>query len=246
MQHSQREHDDSSRLWDNEYGAAGIPSSWKHEPSTTVLWGLENLKYVEPSAIPNSDSTVLESGCGTGRNAIAVAAQFGCHVRGFDYSKAAIDAANARLASSSRDVQDRVQFSRADVRDGFPFPNTEADLAMDIFVYFHLLRSSERAAWRAEIARVLKPGGALLLSLADATDGYYSSCSVSTEHQDEKIAVVNDRVAGMGNIMHTAETLEQEMSDQFSMGALWRKASDGPMHGEVFRRVTLATLWTLK
>jgi 27-O-demethylrifamycin SV methyltransferase len=156
-----------------------------YEPSThydrvTAAWTLllgEELHYgvfAEPDeALPTatarltrlmSDSGgiepgnhVLDVGCGTGAPACSLAAESGARVTGITTSAAGIAAARARASEAG--LQDSASFEERDGMDnGFP------DAAFDrvwVLESSHLMRHRDRLM--AECARVLKPGGRLVL-----------------------------------------------------------------------------------
>lgn len=236
-------HIDSADHWDGEYRQQGIPSSWKDDPSTVVQWTLSNLPYLGGRL--TNDDYVLDVGCGSGRNSLAVATRTPARVVGFDYSQEAVDKATKRLASADSQLQSRVRFEQRDMRDPLPVEDSSTALILDVFVYFHLLRAEDRARYRSEAHRVLKSDGHLLVSLATDEDGYYNSCPNADDWGAKSpIPIVLDPAAGVGNIMHNLGSLEQELSDQFRLTMAWRKTARGPMHGKTYDRVTLATLWT--
>jgi SAM-dependent methyltransferase len=233
-------HIDDSVNWDEEYRNRGIPSSWREEPSSVVLWALDNLPRIAPGSL---SGPVLDVGCGTGRNTIAVAERLGVAATGIDYSDEAIAHAQDRLTDRPKEGP-KIDFKQRDVRHPLPFRDGQFGLAMDVFVYFHLLAESDRHCYREELARVLRPDGAVLLSLAESNDGYYASCPVDKEWTARSgVPVAVDKEAGVGNIMHSLESLIAEWSSEFDLYMAWRKSGRGPMHGMEFDRVTLATLW---
>src|SRR5947209_1502858 len=65
--------------WDREYKRAGIPSSFRDDPSGVLVWTLDVWPHVAASARPTA---ALDVGCGTGRNSIHLGLQ-GARVVGF-------------------------------------------------------------------------------------------------------------------------------------------------------------------
>jgi 27-O-demethylrifamycin SV methyltransferase len=100
---------------------------------------------------------VLDVGCGTGAPACSLAAESGARVTGITTSAAGIAAARARASEAG--LQDSASFEERDGMDnGFP------DAAFDrvwVLESSHLMRHRDRLM--AECARVLKPGGRLVL-----------------------------------------------------------------------------------
>ncbi len=230
---------DSAESWNREYSAQGIPSSWKADASTVVKWFISNAVYLGRDL---SGATALDIGCGTGRNSMALAAQ-GASVVGVDYSAEAIAKAQGIL-SVAGDLP--VQFSEHDLRKGVPAEDSSIDIILDVFVYFNQLSSADRAEYRRELKRVLRPNGLVLLSLATDEDGYYSSCPLLTSWQDiSDVKLVYDPVAEVGNVLFSEAELMSEFGDLFSPRMTWRKVASGPMHGKAYERHTFATVWSV-
>jgi SAM-dependent methyltransferase len=231
---------DASR-WDAEYRVRGIPSSWRDEPSGVVQWALNSMSRT--GTAPGPGERVLDSGCGTGRNAVAVARAAGCSVLGIDFSVAALRLA-AERAAAAPDVSGRVAFARSDVRHPLPVAAASVACVLDVFVYFHIPSPSARARYLHEIERVLQPGGHLVLSLASADDGYYGACPAHPSwHGRSRVPVVLDPRAGVPNVMHTLDTLQEEVAGMFRLVSARRRERPDVMHGSTYRRVTLGTLW---
>jgi SAM-dependent methyltransferase len=232
---------DASSAWDSEYEAQGIPSSWKTSPSTVVLWALDNLRFASTDA-RSATPSALDLGCGTGRNSFALA-QRGYNVVGLDYSKIAIENALA-LARSAPELP--LQFVQYDVRESLPADDASVDFVIDTFVYFHILRSDDRSALRREVARVLRPGGVLLTSLATAEDGYYATCPEVPDWRDfSDRTIVLDEHAGVGNVLLSEAEATSEWADVGDLLMFWRKRATGDMHGRQYDRTTVASLWRL-
>jgi len=103
--------------------------------------------------------SVLDIGCGTGTLAIAAKRQVGPagNVFGVDPSPEMI----ARAAKKARKQGVEVSF-----REGFaqslPFPEAQFDVVLSTLMFHHLPKSS-RPEMAAEVRRVLKPGGRVLV-----------------------------------------------------------------------------------
>jgi ubiquinone/menaquinone biosynthesis C-methylase UbiE len=97
---------------------------------------------------------VLDIGCGTGIHAALLAERFGCEVAGIDASAKMVEQAREKLPD-------------ADVRQGLaeklPFTDGSFDASLMMLVVHHL----ERARALSEAARVLVPGGRLLITTSN-------------------------------------------------------------------------------
>jgi ubiquinone/menaquinone biosynthesis C-methylase UbiE len=104
-----------------------------------------------------SPERVLQVECGEGDGALFLAREFpSARVRGVDRSAAAVKAAAGRVGL---DPEGRVAFKRGSPRS-LPFPDD----------HFDLLAILDARPAAAESARVLRPGGYLVLASSTATD----------------------------------------------------------------------------
>jgi SAM-dependent methyltransferase len=98
----------------------------------------------------------LDAGCGTGTNMLTMAS-LGWKVVGVDYAWLSLLKARTRLKKAG--VKGRVLYGDITCAS---FPEESFDLVLDIGCY-HSLKAEEREAYRENLLRWLKPGGAFLL-----------------------------------------------------------------------------------
>lgn len=100
---------------------------------------------------------VLDVGCGIGKPALALAQATGARVLGISVNAGQIDEANARAIEAG--LGDTVAFRYANAMD-LPFADESYDAVWAFESFLHM----DRPVALREIARVLKPGGKLVLT----------------------------------------------------------------------------------
>lgn len=100
----------------------------------------------------NVTAKAVDLGCGNGRNLIYLAKEFGVHGLGYDTSKEAI----LQARKNAEGLQ--LTFEVGSIADPIPLPDSSVMLALDM-MSSHVLLRDERENLRAEILRVLRPGG---------------------------------------------------------------------------------------
>lgn len=133
-----------------------------YERASTAKWyaAQQGLTAVEHAALALcrdtwSDGRVLDIGIGGGRTTAALAARSATYV-GVDYSQAMIAAARARLPG--------LDLRQADARDLSDFADASFDFAMFSFNGIDAVDHEGRALVLREVRRVLRPGGAFVMS----------------------------------------------------------------------------------
>lgn len=107
----------------------------------------------------NPGQTALDAGCGPGRLALALKQQTGPtgEVHGIDPSTGMIDVARQRASRKGAAVEFQV-----DAIEHLPYPDRTFDSIVTRLVLHHLPEDSKRQGI-AELQRVLKPGGTLVI-----------------------------------------------------------------------------------
>ncbi len=104
---------------------------------------------------------VLDIGCGTGRFTVPMAA-LGADVSGLDISRAMLEQAHAKLA------EHRLS---ADLREGdmaaMPFSDSSFDTVTSMLALMHVPLQDRQTVFH-EVARVLRPGGRMLLGVKNS------------------------------------------------------------------------------
>ncbi len=153
-------------LWDAEYSALQIiPSSTRAAPAKALVLFSELLQL-------HSGRTVLDAGCGNGRNAVYLA-QKGCSVYAVDSSREAL--VRARTAVEQAKPPGRVRFCSCSLITGLPFKDGVFDFVLDSYVFCHFTDDRLAEYYPSELGRIIRPGGMVLSFSFSKQDEYYRS-----------------------------------------------------------------------
>ncbi|AQL42379.1 hypothetical protein BV210_06465 [Halorientalis sp. IM1011] len=119
------------------------------------------------------DDHVLDCGCGVGGSSVWLAAERGATVTGVDLVPLQLRA--ARNLAAEQGVEDRATFARADFTD-MPVPDDSVDVVWGIEAICH---AEDKAEFVAEAARVLRPGGRLIVA-----DGFRAVESMTPDERE--------------------------------------------------------------
>jgi SAM-dependent methyltransferase len=135
------------QFFDNAYRDGGTPTWDVGRPQGALV------RLARSGLIAGS---VLDAGCGTGENALLLAAQ-GHPVLGVDFAAAAIERAAAKAADRGLPVE----FLVADALDLAALGRT-FDTVLDVGL-FHTFSDAERPRYAASLGAALRPGGRVFL-----------------------------------------------------------------------------------
>lgn len=158
---------------DGALGPEQIREHWKrqadqHGPSPSASWSDYRAIELEIDAIASRltpGAQVLDAGCGNGFSTLQYARRAGVEITGIDFVPAMIASADAQRRSLPDDAQARVRFAIQDVTD-LEFADESFDQAISTRVIINLADEERQSKALRECARVLRPGGRLLLSEA--------------------------------------------------------------------------------
>ncbi len=137
-------------------GAAALDwSVGRYECSPAAAQLLPAAQAVIEKAAIGPNERVVDLGCGTG-NAALIAAALGAEVTGIDPAKRLLEVAQARAASEGR----KVTFKSGNAAS-IPLEDASADAIVSVFA---VIFAPDPGAAAAEMARVLAPGGRIVLS----------------------------------------------------------------------------------
>ncbi|UCE37266.1 MAG: class I SAM-dependent methyltransferase [Thermoplasmata archaeon] len=133
------------------------------------------------STLPKG-STVLDLGCGNGRNSIYLAKE-GMEVVGLDFSRALLKIVFNKV--EWKEVSKKVRLIEGDCAQ-LPFKNDYFDAVLYIATLHHLPTPNERANSLLEVKRCLKSGGRALVSAwAQEQEKFKEELEISRENKEQ-------------------------------------------------------------
>jgi SAM-dependent methyltransferase len=156
-----------------QYGIDEIRNFWKqqaieHGQSPSASWSDQSVIEMEVSEILTrleDGDRVLDIGCANGFSTVQFAAQKHIEILGQDYIPEMIEQAKKRLAGLAGRLAGRVAFDVGNIT-ALDHPAESFDKVVVIRVVINLGEWPNQLRGLKECARVLKPGGLLLLSEA--------------------------------------------------------------------------------
>lgn len=213
--------------WREEYNKKGIPSSFRTEPSASVVHFFQFLKKVG-----EVKGAALDLGCGKGRNAFYMAKN-GYDVTAVDFVPEVIEEINARAKSEGLPVTGICQ----SVTEHLPFPDKTFDIIIDVFCYKHIVDKEQQEDYRRELVRVLDDEGLYMISLAGDDDGFYGPLLHDSPDPEHKVII--DPVTKVASNLYSREDLEKAFAPDLVTVDFLKKTNLDFMHGKEYLRSTL-------
>jgi len=145
--------------------------------------------------------TVLDMGCGTGRNASHFS-RAGHHVIGLDFSRKLLERARRRLVITAAGIP--VKLVLADMSE-LPLKDASVDACIYIAALHHLPTAEERLSNLQEIRRCLRPGGRILVS----------AWALEQKRFEKAIRAAGQRTGESGDIMVQIKTRNGKSIQRF-------------------------------
>lgn len=195
-------------FWDREYTNPDH-LSLSDEASGDLLKFTRWLERQTKRSVLNPTSSVIDVGCGNGRNLIYLAHTYGMHGVGYDSSTAAIKAAK-QLA-----VETKLQFAVRTMAGTLDVPDDSQLLALDM-MSSHFLKAADRTVLRDELFRSLKPGGYLFMKTF-VKDGDLHTERLLKEHPGPEAGTYIHPVIGVPEYVYSEAELREFLEVRFDV-----------------------------
>ena len=206
-----------------------------------IIWGEGFLSPGGPEAVRAivadldlRDKAVLDVGCGLGGLDEVLAGEFGAHVTGVDVAALIVQLGRERIARSP--LRDRLAIRRIDPGP-LPFPDGSFDVVFGKDAWLHI---PDKAAFFAEVFRVLKPGGVVACGDWMKSPGPYSP-DMEYFFKMEGLTYNLVTLAEYGRFVHDAGFTDVALEDitaDYQAGARDELARmRGPLHETITREI---------
>ena len=202
-------------FWNKEYKAGrsakrhGAHLALSLTPSEDLEKFLRWYEREYHSPLLSTHTSVLDLGCGNGRNLIYCAKEFGARGLGIDSSNEAIT--QAKSAQSDLPLSYVVQ----SIGLPLPAPDQSQDLVLDMMAS-HFLNKEERVNLRMEIARVLKPSGWLFLKTFLLDEDSHAARLLREHPADEPGSYIHPEFGGVEHVF-TEEEIREDLALYFDI-----------------------------
>ncbi len=146
-------------------------------------------------------ASVVDLGCGNGRNSIFISRTYGSRVSGIDSGEEAI--AQAKRASGNLQTQFRV----GSLADPLPYADSSQDLVLDMMVS-HFLLAKQRGALLGEIVRILKSGAWLFYKTFLLEDDAHAARLLRNYPADEPGSYIHPTIGALEHVFTEDEIIE--------------------------------------
>lgn len=220
----------AKKFWDKEYKKPEH-LSLSTEPAEDLEKFARWLVREEGNRHLNKTSLVVDLGCGNGRNLIFLSKEFGARGVGYEISEEAIKEASVHSGGLP------IKYTKQSISEPLAESDSTVDVVLDMMVS-HYLNEKEREAFRAEVFRVLKPGGYYFLKTF-LRDGDLHAERLLKENAGEEAGTYIHPKIGVAEHAWSEEEIEKFFGQNFEILKL-DKSHKHISRGKAFRRRTVS------
>ena len=212
-------------FWDAEYKDSGY-LALSLNPSGDLKKFTRWLIREQGKSLLNVTSSVLDLGCGNGRNLIWLADSFNMHGVGYDISHEAI--AQAKQHTKNRNLN--LKYEPRSIAGPIPLEDKSQNLVLDMMVS-HFLKEQEREDLVKEIYRVLRPGGFLFYKTFLLDEDTHAKRLLEEHSTDEKNTYIHPKI-GVAEHVSTESEIEELYGKYFEIRKIHKSHRHRGRHGK--------------
>lgn len=220
-----------TEAWEKEYRNPKLVTGHA-EPQNDVKRYLKYLKKelkMSKMQSPIEQMSVIDLGCGTGRNANYLA-ELGCNVAGLEISKTALKIAEIR----AKELRVSVDYKQKSIGERYPYQDATFDLALDV-TSSNSLNEAERKIYIEETHRVLKPGGHFFVR-ALCKDGDANVKALLKKSPGKEYDTYVNAEMGLIERVFSKEDFVKMYSEKFSILKLEKKSGYSHFGDRIYKR----------
>lgn len=216
-------------FWDDEYAdAAHLAIS--DEPSSDLKKYFRWMERTMPEYLPARGTSVVDVGCGNGRNLIYTCKTFGATGIGYDISEEAIVQCENKAHQEGVDAEWIARSAAGDI----PAEDESQRLVLDMMVS-HVLKNADRQHLIREIDRVLEPGGFLFLKTFLLDEDLNARQLLRDHPGSEPGSYIHPRI-GIEEHVFTQQQLEEDLAPYFEIHKIYKSHRHRDRHGRANKR----------
>lgn len=209
-------------FWNKEYKDPGM-FALSDEVSADLVKFTRWMQKEYGKDVLRPDITVLDAGCGNGRNLLWLNDMFRVHGYGYDISDQAIE--QAKAVAAKQQWGSKLTFVVRSLDQLLPLENESVDIVIDA-MSSHFLKNVERARYVSELARVVKPQGVIFFKSFYAERDSHTKELLEKHGAGEVNAYIHPKL-GVYEYVWTDAALEASFGEHF---ILMKKELSGKHH----------------
>lgn len=202
-------------FWEAEYKDGGY-LALSVNPSEDLEKFTRWLTRETGNKLLNVTASVLDLGCGNGRNLIWLGETFGVHGVGYDISHEAIKQAERR----TKELELSFSYTARSIAGDIPLPDESQTLVLDMMTS-HFLKAEDRQKLIEEIHRVLKPGGFLFYKTFLLDEDRHAKRMLRENPGEEAQTYIHPEI-GVAEHVSTEAEIEEAYGKYFTIHKIYK------------------------
>lgn len=202
-------------FWDAEYKGGGH-LALSMNPSEDLEKFTRWLVREQGNALLNIKASVLDLGCGNGRNLVWLAETFGTRGIGYDISVEAVNQAKQYARKNNLPLL----YEARSIGGSISLEDSSQTLVLDMMTS-HFLNTVERTALIGEIHRVLKPGGFLFYKTFLLDEDSHAKRMIAESPGDESNTYIHPKI-GVAEHVSTLDEIEELYGAHFTIHKVYK------------------------